>query len=115
MMGELQDAADLFLDLAQAELERAREKHPRRQASLHEGFAVLQEEVDEVWESVKAHTAEEDPHWVLVELLQVAAMACRMAVDRGLLAAVEMPSAGGAGDILQDLLRRDRTFTPTGG
>lgn len=97
---------DLFWVLAEAELERARMKHPRRQASLHEGYAVLLEEVDEFWEAVKAHRADQDPHHVLVELLQVAAMACRAAVDRGLLAAAEMPSAGGAGDILDYLVAR---------
>lgn len=48
-------------------------------ASAHEGFAVLMEEVDELWDEVKANrgydrSAEE-------EAVQVAAMAIRYLVD----------------------------------
>jgi hypothetical protein len=61
------------------ELRRATTKHPTGFHSAHEGYAVLKEEVDELWESIKcqscpyAHTRE--------EALQVAAMAVRFVLD----------------------------------
>lgn len=96
-----------FFDLARREMARAREKFPNRQSGLHEGYAVLLEEVDELWECVKAQRADQDPHHILVECIQVAAMAGRMAEDRGLMAAIEMPSAGGSGDLITQLLTHD--------
>ena len=47
--------------------------------SPHEGWAVIREELDELWEHVKAnegHTAEAQQ-----EALQIAAMACRYVLD----------------------------------
>lgn len=92
-----------FFELARRELARARAKHPGRQHSLHEGYAVLLEEVDELWDVVKAKAEARDPHHALMECIQVAAMAARMAEDRGLMAATEMPSAGGSGDLVHAL------------
>jgi hypothetical protein len=43
----------------------------------HEGWAVLREEVDELWEAVKA----DDPMAARAEAVQVAAMAVRFVVD----------------------------------
>ncbi len=47
-------------------------------ASKHEGWAILQEEVDELWEAVK-----NDSHYTYLEeeAVQVAAMALRFLVD----------------------------------
>jgi hypothetical protein len=45
--------------------------------SRHEGFAVLQEEVDELWQEVKHG----DQAAALMEAVQVAAMALRFVVD----------------------------------
>jgi hypothetical protein len=46
-----------------AELARARAKFPRPQASAHEGYAVLAEEVDELWDEIKGHnTQRRAPH-----------------------------------------------------
>jgi hypothetical protein len=50
-------------------------------ASAHEGWAVLLEEVDELWEEVKKKPAKRDPVHMYGELVQVAAMAQRMAED----------------------------------
>lgn len=63
------------------ELARARGKHPRPCHSRHEGFAVLLEEVEEVKEAVFRNHSDED---LVAELVQVAAMAIRMAEDLGL-------------------------------
>jgi hypothetical protein len=70
-----------FPDAVAAELERARAKHPARQSSLHEGYAVLLEEVDELWEQVKKRASERDWPNILLELVQIAAMAQRTAED----------------------------------
>ena len=70
-----------FQELVEVELERARMLFPRRQASMHEGYAVMLEEVDELWESIRrnAHSAS-----IIAEAVQVAAMAQRLAEDAGL-------------------------------
>ncbi len=49
--------------------------------SLHEGYAVLLEEVDELWDEVKKKQNGRDYERVYRELVQVAAMATRLAVD----------------------------------
>lgn len=63
-----------------AEYSRAVLKHPGRFHSAHEGFAVLKEEVDELWDDVK------EDHGTDVtsgrsEAIQVAAMAVRYITD----------------------------------
>ncbi|MCC6271291.1 MAG: hypothetical protein IT190_08435, partial [Microbacteriaceae bacterium] len=51
--------------------------------SLHEAYAVLLEELDEVWDHVKLKQPERDPAAVRKELVQLAAMAARAVVDLG--------------------------------
>jgi hypothetical protein len=65
-------------DEAAQELRCAIEKHGPM-ASAHEGYAVLLEELDELWDEVKA----QKPDKVLMrkEALQVAAMALRFIED----------------------------------
>lgn len=46
--------------------------------SRHEGFAVLKEEVDELWDAVKANDADGPTRF---EAVQVGAMALRFLVD----------------------------------
>lgn len=60
------------------ELARARFKH-RDMASAHEGYAVILEELDELWDEIKAQTP--DRSKMRKEALQVAAMALRFVED----------------------------------
>lgn len=48
-------------------------------ASPHEGFAILKEEVDELWDEVKANQA--TTHKGTSEAVQTAAMAIRFLID----------------------------------
>jgi hypothetical protein len=49
--------------------------------SAHEGFAVLKEEVDELWDEVKVKQGERNLENMRKEAIQVAAMAVRFAAD----------------------------------
>lgn len=49
--------------------------------SAHEGYAVLKEEVDELWEIVKQKQGNRDPEAMKKEATQVAAMGFRFLVD----------------------------------
>lgn len=78
-----------FLKQVEHELSRARRKHPPLH-SLHEAYAVLLEEVDEFKAQVWQQAAARDRQAMLLELVQIAAMAMRTALDCGLLEE-EMP------------------------
>ncbi len=69
-----------FPALVAAELARARAAHSPI-PSLHEGAAVLLEELDEFWREVQRRDADRSPLALLAELIQVAAMAQRVAED----------------------------------
>lgn len=58
------------------ELARATEKFGPFQ-SYHEGYAVIREELEEMWERIK----ERDPARLRIEAVQTAAMALRFLVD----------------------------------
>lgn len=62
------------------ELRQASENWPAFN-SAHEGFAVLKEEVDELWEHVKTNQKRRDLAAMRKEAIQVAAMALRFARD----------------------------------
>lgn len=49
--------------------------------SAHEAFAVMQEEVDELWEHVKTKQSKRDLFAMRKEAIQVAAMAVRFAAE----------------------------------
>lgn len=49
--------------------------------SAHEGYAVLAEEVDELWDHVKTNQKRRDLAAMRAEAIQVAAMALRFVVD----------------------------------
>ena len=70
-----------FQERVAEELTSARTKFPGQQHSAHEGFAVLYEEVDELWDEVKAKQDNRNNAKMLKELVQVAAMAQRMAEE----------------------------------
>lgn len=65
----------------QAEVERAMTLFPGPQHSAHEGYAVLLEEVDELWQHVKTNQAKRDLAAMRKEAVQVAAMAVRFVVE----------------------------------
>lgn len=83
--------------MVERELEAARSAHPA-QNSFHEGYAVLLEEVEEAWALVKTRGLKRDAglrYNLLEELVQVAAMAQRMAEDNGLIPECTPPSDAG--------------------
>jgi len=61
-----------------AELIRAVGRHPTF-ASSHEGWAVMREEMDELWDEVRKRNS--DPDRMRAEAIQVAAMAIRFVLD----------------------------------
>jgi len=69
-----------FNNLVREELKRARRKHGPI-LSIHEGYAVILEELDEAWNEVKKQTEERNLNNLLKELIQVSAMAQKMAED----------------------------------
>ena len=69
---------DLGLSLVRQEFILACTKFPPF-ASQHEGFAILLEEVDEMWSAIKANRRDE----AVEEAIQVAAMALRFILDVG--------------------------------
>ena len=71
-----------FLRDCCAELLRAEDAHPRLH-SLHEAYAVIAEELDELWDQVRLKHGNRDPWMIRIELLQIAAMAWRTARDLG--------------------------------
>lgn len=85
------DELDLLInDLTQAEAEALREvvseylSAARRFPafnSAHEGYAVLAEEVDELWDEVRAKQGARDPGALRSEAKQVSAMGFRFMVD----------------------------------
>lgn len=68
-----------FLVLVEHELKRARTKHTKPLHSHHEAYAVVLEELAEVWDEVRQQTA--NPQRIIAELIQVAAMCARWAED----------------------------------
>ena len=69
-----------FTTAVQGELNLARHNHGPIH-SAHEGYAVLLEEVEEVWEEVRKPRRERSKERMFDELVQVAAVAQRMAED----------------------------------
>lgn len=66
-----------ILNLIVEELYSANSKHPAFH-STHEGYAVIKEEVDELWDEIKASKAFDMANRMMVnEAVQVAAMAIK--------------------------------------
>lgn len=72
-----------FAERVKHELSRARSKHTPIN-SAHEGYAVILEELDEFKKEVWKKRKERDPKQMLDELVQVGAMAQRVAEDLNL-------------------------------
>lgn len=71
---------DEVLDAIAQEVARAEAKWPPMN-SAHEGWAVLMEEVDELWEHVRMNQKRRDIEAMRKEALEVAAMAVRFVRD----------------------------------
>jgi hypothetical protein len=80
-----------FADNVAIELKRARSLHPPI-SSAHEGYAVILEELDEFWEEVRKRRSKRDALRMYDELVQVAAMAQRVAEDTVLLSREDLPN-----------------------
>jgi len=77
----MQIPKDVITDICQ-EFERATSKHGKFN-SAHEGYAVILEEVDELWEEVKKQYEKRNNMEMRKEAIQVATMAIRFIVDGG--------------------------------
>lgn len=77
------DLPTKFQQEVAAELAQAREDHAPMN-SAHEGWAVLLEEVEEVWEEVRKKRKKRSKKKLRAELIQVASTAQRMIEDLGL-------------------------------
>ncbi len=66
-----------ILEEINEEYERASKKFPRFN-SAHEGYAVIKEEVDELWDEIKK---DQSPFEMREEAVQIAAMALRFIID----------------------------------
>lgn len=69
----------MFMNRILAELDRAYAKHGAEPWSRHEFYAVLLEEVDELWGAIKSDATDER---ITEEMVQVAAMCFRYAETR---------------------------------
>lgn len=69
---------DEVMALVRAELINACEKH-RSMHSGHEGYAVIQEEVEELWQRVKCNQGSDE--YARAEAIQIAAMGARYVLD----------------------------------
>lgn len=81
---EVKIGKDQFIDVAMGmirrELMEATAQHGSFH-SLHEGWAVILEELDELWDEVKKRSKERDLLATAKEATQVGAMAARFLVD----------------------------------
>lgn len=77
MSPTIEARVDAVLDLIRAEVGRAMLKHPAVTNSRHHHFAVLKEEVDELWDEVKRDGIPEGQK----EAIQVGAMAVRFILE----------------------------------
>mgnify|MGYP000894370204 CR=1 FL=1 len=71
---------DKLLNEVNTEINRAMALYPKFN-STHEGYAVILEELDEVWEEVKKSKVSHGNESMRKELIQVAAMALRFIND----------------------------------
>jgi len=66
-----------YLAAVYVEMKSARSRFPPFR-SHHEGYAIIKEELDELWEAIKKHEGDDA---LFAEAMQVSAMALRFMVD----------------------------------
>jgi hypothetical protein len=71
---------DFIVGEVRVELTKAITNWPKFN-SAHEGFAVLSEEVDELWDHVKTNQKKRDIEAMKKECIQISAMAMRFAIE----------------------------------
>jgi hypothetical protein len=71
---------ELLLDI-EKELQRAQARFPNKINSLHEGYAIVLEELDEFWAEIKKKEQERDMKKLKTEGVHVIAMLVRMLQD----------------------------------
>ena len=74
------DYRKMVIDGLQRELERAQSHYPAYH-STHEGYAVIREELDELWDNVKREKRTSADGVTGIEALQVATTAVRFILD----------------------------------
>jgi hypothetical protein len=71
---------DCVMTMIRGELEEAQGAHGPM-ATAHEGYAVILEELDELWDEVKMNPRRRSREALTKEAIQVGAMAARFIVD----------------------------------
>lgn len=74
---------DQFLRDVMYEYARVSEKHGPHYASAHEGWAVMWEEVEELWEEVRKKRSNRDAENMREECVQIASCAMKFALSFG--------------------------------
>ena len=72
-----------FLREVRDEYESVRREHGEHYHSAHEGWAVMFEEVDELWDEVRKKRKNRDPRSMRRECVQVACCALKFALSFG--------------------------------
>lgn len=72
--------ARLVLDEVELELRHALSLHPRM-TSVHEGYAIILEELDELWQEIKLKSLYRSQEKMRKEAIRVASMAVRFILD----------------------------------
>lgn len=67
--------------LVEAELIRAKSLYPKPYANQHEAYAVILEELDELWDEIKKKQSNYDIDAQRKEAVQLAAMAHRFIIE----------------------------------
>jgi NTP pyrophosphatase (non-canonical NTP hydrolase) len=81
-----------FAEMVMFELQKVRSNHPPIH-SFHEGYAILLEEVDELWDECRKKPKKRCREDVLTELVQIASVCQRMAEDLRFISKNELFSA----------------------
>jgi len=70
-----------FLENVESESSRARSIKKKPINSVHEGYALILEEVDELWEQVRMKSDKRDYENMYIELVQIAGLSKRLVED----------------------------------